>query len=249
MTSFYLALALFIALTLTHRSAIIRAIGTAAVALALGFMAWSIVLANLDGTFARAPAGSSTPFLLNLQAALLVVGAALFGWTIPGQLRRGAAPAIANHNTPAGYGRITRTLHWTSAVLVIAAFTIGLFVTILPPATALRADFLATHMAVGGAIFLLNFGRMIERLWTPSPPTDRAAAAGHFALYALITAFCVTGLAMATAPVDLFGLKLPNLPADPIAAPLHRRVLPLVFALLVAAHLAGAVRAIRRMAR
>ena len=54
---------------------------------------------------------------------------------------------------------------------------------------------------------------------------------------------------MATAPIDLMGLKLPNLPADKLAAWLHRSVLPVVFLLLFVPHLAGAVKAIRRMAR
>jgi hypothetical protein len=54
---------------------------------------------------------------------------------------------------------------------------------------------------------------------------------------------------MARAPIDLMGLKLPNLPADAFAAWLHSNVLPVLFLLLFLPHLAGAVKGIRRMAR
>ena len=51
-----------------------------------------------------------------------------------------------------------------SETLRIAAFTMGLFVAILPEARPERADFLSAHMAIGGAVFLLTFARMFERL-------------------------------------------------------------------------------------
>nr|WP_310523847.1 cytochrome b/b6 domain-containing protein [Polymorphobacter sp.] len=248
MTSFYLALALTIALTLNNRHKVVRATGTAIAAISLGFMAWSIILANSDGTFAAAPANSRTPLLLNIEAALLIAGAALLLWTVPRQLRQPTTP-IPLRGTPTAYGQITRTLHWTSAVLIIAAFTMGQFIGILATDNPVRADFLATHIAIGGAIFLLTFARMIERLLKPAPPNPTNVHLAHCLLYALITATCVTGLAMVDTPVQLLGLSLPNLPADPIAAPLHQRTLPVLFLILIALHLYGAIRAIRRMAR
>ena len=248
MTSFYLALALTLAATLNARHAVVRAAGNLIAAIALGFLAWSIVLANRDGSFAAAPATSHTPLLLNLEAMVFTLGAGLLIATIPRQLRRPAEP-IPLRGTTTAYGQITRLLHWSSAVLIIAAFTMGQFVSILAPGAPERAQFLATHTAIGGAIFLLGFARMIERLLKPAPPTPDLARIGHFLLYAVITAFCVTGLAMVDAPVALLGLQLPNLPADPVAEPLHRGPLQLAFALLLAGHLYGAIRAIRRMAR
>ncbi|MBC7521082.1 MAG: cytochrome b/b6 domain-containing protein [Sandarakinorhabdus sp.] len=248
MTSLYLGLALTLALTLNNRLAGVRALGSLVAAIALGFMAWSIVLANLDGTFAAAPAGSRTPLWLNIQAALITAGTALLLWSIPKQFRRVAAH-VPLRGTPLAYGAITRALHWAGATLVIAAFTIGQFVGILAPANPIRAEFLAAHLAIGGAVFLLTLARMFERLVKPAPPNKTEVHIAHFLLYAVITATCVTGLAMVKAPVDLMGLKLPNLPATPIAAPLHQRALPVILALLFALHLYGAVKSIRRMAR
>jgi cytochrome b561 len=248
MTSLYLALALTLALTLNARFAAIRAAGTLVAATAMGFMAWSIVLANQDGTFAAAPAGSRTPLLLNIEAGLLVLGIGVLLWSLPGQFRRPAAD-IPWRGTSSAYGHTTRSLHWAGATLIIAAFVIGQFISILAPTNPIRPEFLTTHMAIGGAVFLLTFARMFERLMKPGPPNRQAAHWAHFLLYTLIVSTCVTGLAMATAPIDLLGLKLPNLPADPIAAPLHRLALPVFFLLLIPPHLLGAVKAIRRMAR
>jgi cytochrome b561 len=258
MTSLYLGLALTLALTLNARFAIVRAAGVLVAVTAMAFMAWSIWLANGDGTFAAAPAGSRMPLLLNIEAGLLVIGILILLWSLPGQFRRSGGPAVPPHGAPsdvpwrgtdAAYGHTTRALHWAGASLIIAAYVMGQYVGILGPTNPIRPEFLTTHMALGGAIFLLTFARMFERLVKPGPPNKAGVHWAHFLLYTLLVATCVTGLSMAKAPVDLLGLKLPNLPADTFAAWLHRSVLPVVFLLLFLPHLAGAVKAIRRMAR
>lgn len=247
MTSFYLGLALILALSINSRLAVVRVLALVLAAVALGFMAWSIVLANQDGTFARAPAGSALPWLLNGEAVLITLAALLLLAIIPRQWRSNGG-SVPWRSTTGAYGHITRGLHWGSATLIIAAFTMGQFIVVLAPGNPVRADFVATHMAVGGAIFLLTFARMFERLVRPAPPSKGVAHIGHFLLYTLVTAICVTGLSLAPAPVDLLGLKLPNLPASARAAALHE-LLPSLLALLFLGHLFAALRAIRRMAR
>ena len=248
MTSLYLGLALTIAITINARSGLLRALGRLIAAVAMAFMAWSIVLANRDGTFAAVPAGNITPLLLNTAAGLLVVALLLLLASMPRALRP-AGDTVPLRSTAVAYGHATRGLHWAGAVLVIAAFVIGLFVAILPETRPERAEFLAAHLAIGGAVFLLTMARMFERLVRAGPPTRGLVMLAHFALYALVIAICVTGLALTDAPIPLLGLSLPNLPADPIAAPLHRSALPWLFVILLAGHLMGAVKAIRRMAR
>jgi cytochrome b561 len=248
MTSLYLGLALILALTLNARFAVVRAAGTLVAITAMAFMAWSIWLANGDGTFAAAPAGSRIPLLLNIEAGLLVIGILLLLWSLPGQFRRPAVD-VPWRGTEAAYGHTSRALHWAGASLIIAAFVMGQYVSILAPANPIRPEFLTTHMAIGGAIFLLTFARMFERLVKPGPPNKAGVHWAHFLLYTLLVATCVTGLSMATAPIDLMGLKLPNLPANTFAAALHQKALPVFFLLLFVPHLAGAVKAIRRMAR
>jgi cytochrome b561 len=248
MTSLYLGLALTLALTLNARFAIVRAAGTLVAITAMAFMAWSIWLANGDGTFAAAPAGSRVPVLLNIEAGLLVIGMLVLLWSLPGQFRRPAVD-VPWRGTEAAYGHTSRALHWAGATLIIAAYVIGQFVSILAPTNPIRPEFLTTHMAIGGAIFLLTFARMFERLVKPGPPNKVGVHWAHFFLYTLLVATCVTGLSMATAPIDLMGLKLPNLPENAFAAALHQKALPVFFLLLFLPHLLGAVKAIRRMAR
>jgi cytochrome b561 len=248
MTSLYLGLALTIAATVNAPWAWLRALGNLIAAGAMAMMAWSIVLANRDGTFAAVAPTNSTPAILNGIAVVLGVGVLLLLIGVPRQFRHDGGK-VPPRSTPFAHGHITRALHWASATLVIAAFTMGLFIAILPETRPERAEFLTAHMAIGGAVFLLTFARMFERLVRKSPPNTDVGHGTHFLLYALLVATSVTGLALATAPIKLLGLTLPNLPPEPIAAPLHHVVLPLLFLVLIALHLAGAVKAMRRMAR
>jgi hypothetical protein len=73
-------LAVFVAFSLNHSIRTLRALGTLAAALAQIMIAWSIVFAKLDVTFAAIPAGAGLadrikPFVLNGQAAIATVAA------------------------------------------------------------------------------------------------------------------------------------------------------------------------------
>lgn len=246
MTSFYLGLALVLALTLNARPPLVRALGSLAAATALALLAWSIVLANRDGTFAAAT--GQTPLLLNIIAALATAAAALLLWSLPRLFRRPPVE-VPLRSTTTAYGHVTRSLHWAAATLIIAAFCIGKFISILPEKSPLHPEYVAVHMAVGGAVFLLTFARMFERLVRPAPPNPLYVHLAHFALYTVVVASCVTGLAMAGAPVHVLGLSLPNLPPHPIAPALHEGLLPALLLILLAAHFYGAIKPIRRMLR
>jgi len=249
MTSFYLVTAFLIGLCLNHGRPAVRALGRVLAGLALALVASSILLANLDGTFA-ASTSRVRPWLLNLEGVALVLGAGLLFWSAPFALRRldtgNALPLMGSREA---YGRITRLLHWMSGGLMISVFAMGQFVAVLDEKAPERVGFLAVHMGLGAAIFLMIAARMALRLATPAPRVPPPAMIGHALLYALVVAICLTGFAMAAAPVELYGLRFPNLPPSAVAERLHRLWLPVLLLVLFAAHLAGAVQAIRRMAR
>jgi len=67
--------------------------------------------------------------ILAVLAALVIVTG------LPRLFRRDPGD-LPLRSTPAAYGHLTRGLHWASATLVIAAFTMGLFVAILPESRA-----------------------------------------------------------------------------------------------------------------
>ncbi|WP_439534165.1 cytochrome b/b6 domain-containing protein [Polymorphobacter sp.] len=247
MTSFYLASALLIAVCLNHGRPAVRALGRLLAGLALTLVASSILLANLDGTFAAD--SSWRPLLLNIEGVLYILAAGALFWSILPTLRRPAPEAPPLLGSRTSYGQLSRLLHWTSGALMISAFPMGQFVAVLAPEAPERASFLAVHMAIGAAIFLLIAARMIVRLTTPAPSVPPPVMVGHALLYALVIAVSLTGFALATQPVDLYGLRLPNLPPSATAESLHRLWLPILLVLIFIAHLGGAVHAIRRMAR
>lgn len=242
MTSFYLGLALLLALNANAGNAWLRVAARLLAAVAMGFLAWSIVLANQDGTFAQVAADNHTPLLLNIEGGLIGIGALLLLASIPAVLQRPIGPLPLRSDARA-YGRIARGLHWAAAALIIPAFTMGQFITVLAPDRVDTAEFLGTHMLLGLTIAALVMLRLIERLARPAPANPMPVRLAHGLLYALLIAMVATGLALAPAPVLGF-----SLPPAPLATWLHRVALPLLLGLLFAGHLAGAVKAIRRMA-
>ena len=247
MIEFYLVTAILIGICLNHANGWVRALGRIVAGLALSLVASSILLANLDGTFAAV--SGVKPWLLNAQGLLHLLGAGLLFWSVPAALRRAEGAAIPLFGSRDAYGQASRLLHWMGGGLMISVFAMGQFVVVLGEGTPERAGFLDVHMALGAALFLIFALRMALRLATPAPRVPPPAMLGHGLLYALVMAICLTGFAMASAPTLLFGLRFPNLPPSSLAEALHRVWLPALLALLFLAHLGGAVHSIRRMAR
>jgi hypothetical protein len=82
----YLVLAIVLAVTLNARSRWLRVAGTLIAALGLFMMVFSIILADLDGTFAAVPPTAPliqriTPAILNVQAVIAVVAIVFLVWS------------------------------------------------------------------------------------------------------------------------------------------------------------------------
>lgn len=119
---------------------------------------------------------------------------------------------------------LSRILHWTMAVMVLAMLLIGIGMV------ASLADYhrlVAIHRPLGILILILVAIRLVNRLLNPAPPLpdhmpawQRLAAKGsHVLLYALMFALPLVGWAMLSAaddPIVLYGsLHLPPiLPHD-----------------------------------
>lgn len=120
-------------------------------------------------------------------------------------------------NSPERYGAVAQTLHWAVAVLVLLAWTTGSFHDDLPRGAARAADLLA-HMSAGLAILAFACARLIWRMLDPPPRpektslgiwADRGARLAHYALYALLIAIPVVGVAVQLVrgnPLPVFGL-------------------------------------------
>ncbi len=261
MTAFYIILAVFLAFTLNQSSRILRALGTLTAALALMMIAWSIILANLDGTFAAIPADAgladrTKPFVLNAQASIASFAALFLLWATWAQCTRRIAEPLPLRNTDKAFGHISRYAHWVIGTLILILLPMGLFTSVLAPDHPERPVFMATHQALGLTVLLLVVLRVFWLSLSPAPPIRedlqpwkrQAARATHLALYGLMLGFPTTGILLTVwsgETLDVFGWSLngpiaPNEQLAAFAAVVHNLVLPAVFYIAIAAHL-GAV--------
>ncbi|WP_310475461.1 cytochrome b/b6 domain-containing protein [Sandarakinorhabdus sp.] len=237
MTFFYLALALGLAVGLNHPARLWRMGAQLSGAAALFMMVFSIWLANADGTFAARAADDLRPVLLNAMAVIAVFVILLLLALLPVQWRR-QVETVPDWNRRQSWGTIARLLHWTSAVLMLIALPMGMFVTLLSPSPE-RASFLAAHIGIGVALFFLLLLRWLAQGASPGPASPSAASRlNKLALYLALATLPVSGLALAGATgVSVLGLQ-PAVPLPPARA-LHIG-LSVLFAIAFAAH-AGAV--------
>lgn len=113
-------------------------------------------------------------------------------------------------NGPAGYGLVTRTLHWLTVVLLAAQFAIGYGIDAVSAWVAGTDDSDADEAAVfahgwlGGVVLVLAIVRLVWRLRTPLPPwsdrlTDRdrrLESAVERVLYLTLFVVPLSGLAL-----------------------------------------------------
>ena len=149
---------------------------------------------------------------------------------------------------------LSRLLHWTMALLILAMLFIGVAMV------SSLSDYhrlVAIHRPLGILLLVLVAVRLINRLLSPPPPLPAAmpavlrlaAQASHWLLYALMFAVPVVGWAMLSAaghPIQLVGAVYlpPILPHDralyAVLRPAHTVLAFLLFATFLA-HLGAAL--------
>jgi cytochrome b561 len=152
------------------------------------------------------------------------------------------------------YHPLLVTLHWLSAVLIIAALALGALVMArIPNIDPMKLEALRSHMGGGALVLLLMLVRLLVRNRTAHPPAasaghpmlDRLAFVSHRLLYAATLAMAASGMFMAIEtglPAILLGSG-GALPADFWVLPIrtvHYLISRLLMA-LIALHVAGAL--------
>jgi len=161
-------------------------------------------------------------------------------------------------NTPARYGATAIGLHWIVALLIFAAFGLGLYMTDIPGFTPTKLKLYSWHKWLGVTVFALAVLRVLWRLTHAAPapvagmPAWQAGAAkvAHGLLYLLILVVPVTGYLYSLAagvPVVYLGVwPLPTLiePNDALKETLKSAHIWLnyLMAALVALHAAAALK-------
>lgn len=154
------------------------------------------------------------------------------------------------------YSAVAIVLHWLLALMIVAAFGVGLYMHELPMSMT-RLKLYNYHKWAGVTILALSGLRLLWRLGhrppadLPMPAWQTAVAhSTHLLLYILFFAVPLVGWAYSSAagfPIVWFGvLPLPDfVPVDKALAeaikPWHERTAWLM-ALLVAGHVAGALK-------
>lgn len=271
----YLALAIVLAFALNARARWLRVAGTVITALGLSMMVLSILLADLDGTFAAVPAGARiihriTPAILNVQAAIAAIAILFLAWSAWAQARRPLTGSLPLRNDAARFGKASRGFHWVIAVLMFCLVPIGLFMAILPASAQERAGFVAAHQSLGLTVLVLVIGRIGWLMVSPPPlslaaltPREQfASRAVHACLYLLLLAFPVSGyLINQGSSIDLYGWAIaPVAWTGPsrVALAIHAWALPVLFYAALALHIGAVLKrhfgdrdasAVRRMLR
>lgn len=151
--------------------------------------------------------------------------------------------------TPARYGLVAILLHWLVAVLIGAAFALGVVMVDIPGLTPTKLRYFSWHKWLGVTVLALAALRLLWRWWRGAPlPVPmprwqhRASAAGHALLYVLMFAVPLSGYFYSLAagvPVVYLGLwPMPVLmEADPVLKPilkeLHETLTNVMLAIII----------------
>jgi cytochrome b561 len=134
---------------------------------------------------------------------------------------------VSAFDSAAGWGWVTRTLHWTMAALILFQLGYGLYMSRVGDLLQ-RFLLTQTHKSWGFVLFLLALGRVLWRLGNrarpPLPATMprwqvRAAGLSHVLLYVLMLAMPVSGWLMAAASPVQDLLQMQNLVFGSYALP------------------------------
>jgi len=156
------------------------------------------------------------------------------------------------------YTKTAISLHWLIALLIVAAFGLGLVMTDIPGLTPTKLKYYSWHKWLGVTVFALACARLLwRRVNAPPPPPAtmplwqvKAADAVHVLLYILLFAVPLSGyfysLAAGVPVVYLGVLPLPVLIGpDPALKPILKTVhyvLTMTLAAGVLAHAAAALK-------
>jgi len=242
----------------------VRAFGTALAASGcLAVAAWFFFFVIPTGFLEnpkpnQTPMDSAKPALLWIQAGVALVAGIMLLAVAYRQGQSQEVLELAAENEAQRYGRNSRMLHWTMAILFIALIPMGIFTSIIPEGTAYRNAYYVVHKTLGVVFFVLLIVRLAWNWKSQRPtlsdslkPMERKLAHGaHLTLYGFMIAIPLTGFIMTSYhgyPTFFFAWELPPLwaPSDTatiIWGTLHKYLLPYLLYIVLGAHILGALK-------
>jgi cytochrome b561 len=250
------------ALFMNYRTPSVRAFGTFLAA--LGCFAIVVWFANILSTGIlenpkpnQTPLDSAKPMLLWIQ----VVIAFISGWALLivayKQSKNTEVLELPTENEPDRYGRMSRILHWVTAMLIITLIPLGIFTTMIPEDAWFRNHYYVVHKTIGMIVFALVMIRLLWNKRSKRPELDETlklvekkwAHRAHIALYVMMIMMPVTGYVMTTYhgyATYFFIWELPPLwgegQAYLIWGTFHKYILPYLLYIVLGAHILGALK-------
>jgi len=255
--------ALLISVALNHTVPAIRTMGAFLTAVGcfilvgwFGFVVDSGILDNPRPV--RLPVDGAKPALLWIQAlTFLLTGIFLLLGTF-WQSKRRDRLALPVTNKGTYYGRLSRYLHWTTAILILILIPMGIFTSMIPDDVWYRQGYYVVHKTVGLTVLVLVLMRLLWRLSSPIPALDpslkiwerRLAHCVHIMMFVFMLAFPLTGFILSTYVGKLSHFFIWDVPLfwapdekmTMFFALLHKVLLPYIFYLFIGIHVIGALK-------
>ncbi len=152
----------------------------------------------------QTPLDSAKPSLLWIQSITALLTGLFLLYVASRQRKNTSVLALTAKNESNRYGKVSRMLHWTIAILFISLIPIGIFASMIPEDTEYRNAYYVVHKTIGVTVFLLVIVRLIWNRLSRRPSLDSAltsreeklAHRAHNTLYFMMLAIPVTGFMM-----------------------------------------------------
>ena len=152
----------------------------------------------------QTPLDSAKPSLLWIQSITALLTGLFLLYIASRQSKNTSVLALTAKNESNRYGKVSRMLHWTIAILFISLIPMGIFASMIPEDTEYRNAYYVVHKTIGVTVFLLVIVRLIWNRLSRRPSLDNAltsreeklAHRAHNTLYFMMLAIPVTGFMM-----------------------------------------------------
>ena len=152
----------------------------------------------------QTPLDSAKPSLLWIQSITALLTGLFLLYIASRQSKNTSVLALTAKNESNSYGKVSRMLHWTIAILFISLIPMGIFASMIPEDTEYRNAYYVVHKTIGVTVFLLVIVRLIWNRLSLRPSLDSAltsreeklAHRAHNTLYFMMLAIPITGFMM-----------------------------------------------------
>ena len=152
----------------------------------------------------QTPLDSAKPSLLWFQSITALLTGLFLLCVASRQRKNTSVLTLTAKNESNRYGKVSRMLHWTIAILFISLIPMGIFASMIPEDTEYRNAYYVVHKTIGVTVFLLVIVRLIWNRLSRRPSLDSAltsreeklAHRAHNTLYFMMLAIPITGFMM-----------------------------------------------------